>query len=125
MQKATSFVTMGLVGILGMALLLPGASLAQLQDGGSAPGQFSGGERGQDGGRGRDGGRGGQFMRTLKGLNLSSDQKAQVRQMMEAFRASGKGDPSARQKLRSDIESILTPEQRNQLRQNQQGGPLR
>ncbi|WP_218080166.1 serine hydrolase [Anthocerotibacter panamensis] len=63
--------------------------------------------------------RGGQ-MRLLKTLDLSPEQESQIRALVDAYRENNRGDRGARQKLISDVDMLLTPEQRLQMRRNQE-----
>lgn len=65
----------------------------------------------------------------LKDLNLTDAQKAQIKQIRENARAQRENegqnaDPAARraahEKMRADIEAVLTPEQRIKLQQEMQ-----
>lgn len=63
------------------------------------------------------------FMRALRGVNLSPDQQSQIKSLMLSFKQSHpKGsapDPAARKLLRQNVLSKLTPAQRAQFEQNQ------
>jgi periplasmic protein CpxP/Spy len=68
--------------------------------------------------------RGGGMMRGLRELNLSDQQKTQVRQIVQQFRQSHtqgeRPDAQARQQLRNQIMNVLTPQQRSQYEANLQ-----
>jgi Spy/CpxP family protein refolding chaperone len=61
------------------------------------------------------------FMRELRALNLNDQQKAQIKQIVTQFRqAHPRGsapDPQAREQMRAQVMSVLTPAQRQQLQQ--------
>ncbi|MBV8246544.1 MAG: hypothetical protein JOZ38_11515 [Candidatus Eremiobacteraeota bacterium] len=63
-------------------------------------------------------------MHMLQQLNLSDQQRSQIRQLMQTYRqshpAGSPPDPQARQQLREQIRSILTPEQQQELQQLRQ-----
>lgn len=63
-------------------------------------------------------------MRMFKGVNLSDQQKSQMKQIMQQFRQAhpegSRPDPQARQQLRRQMMNILTPQQRTQVEQNMQ-----
>jgi Spy/CpxP family protein refolding chaperone len=97
---------------LAFAVIVPVATFAQQAQapaGTAAP-------RGQWQGQGHH--RGGGMMRMMRDLNLSDQQKTQIRQIMQQFRQSHQGqrpDAQARQQLRDQIMSVLTPQQRTQF----------
>lgn len=110
---------------LGAALLAPVAVLAQ--QAGQAPAQGVLGTAGQRHGHGRHRHRHG-FMRMLKGVTLSDQQKTQMQQIMQQYRqAHPRGtltDPQARKQagrqLRMQLMDVLTPAQQAQVKQNMQ-----
>jgi len=52
----------------------------------------------------------------LQQLDLSNDQRKQIASMMKSFRAARESaTPITRKQLRSNIEGVLTPEQRNEF----------
>jgi Spy/CpxP family protein refolding chaperone len=56
------------------------------------------------------------FRMVLRQLGLSQDQRAQIRSMMQSFRASRATDaPMTRKQLLAQIEGVLTPAQRTQF----------
>jgi Spy/CpxP family protein refolding chaperone len=61
-------------------------------------------------------------MRMLQGVNLTDQQKAQIRQLMTNYRQAhpqgSQPDPQARKQLHEQIMSILTPAQQAQVRAN-------
>ncbi len=76
------------------------------------------------GGRHRGGHRGRRLHRLLEQLNLSEDQRAQIRSIMQS------GDDQTPRERMQRIMAVLTPEQRSQLqalreqyRQQHEGGP--
>ena len=62
------------------------------------------------------------FMAALRGVNLSDQQKAQIKQLVTQYRqAHPKGsapDRAGRQQLRTEILNVLTPQQRAQFDAN-------
>jgi Spy/CpxP family protein refolding chaperone len=58
------------------------------------------------------------MMRMFRDLNLSDQQKTQIRQIMQQFRQSHaegqRPDAQAREQLRNQIMNVLTPQQRAQ-----------
>jgi Spy/CpxP family protein refolding chaperone len=71
------------------------------------------------------------FGRVMRGINLSDQQRAQIRQLVQQYhQAHPKGstfDPQGREQLRQQILGVLTPQQQTQLKQNMQqwrGGPM-
>ena len=60
----------------------------------------------------------------MRGLNLTDQQRAKLRQLMQQYRqAHPRGsafDPKARQQLHAQMLAVLTPQQRAQLKQNLQ-----
>ena len=92
------------------AVLIPAGTFAQQAQtpaGTAAPqGQWQGGHRHHGG-----------MMRAFRDLNLTDQQKTQIRQMMQQFRQAHEGqrpDAQAREQLRNQILSVLTPQQRAQ-----------
>jgi len=63
-------------------------------------------------------------MRLFQGVNLTDQQKTQIRQIMQQYRqAHAPGtppDPQARRQLHDQILNVLTPAQRAQVEQNMQ-----
>jgi len=63
------------------------------------------------------------FMREMRSLNLSTQQKSQIQQLMRQFRqAHPRGsapDPQARKDLRTKVMAVLTPAQQQQLKADQ------
>jgi len=60
------------------------------------------------------------YVRAMRGLNLSADQRQQISSLMKSSRAASKGaDPQTRranvEAMRRQIDGILTPDQRTQL----------
>jgi periplasmic protein CpxP/Spy len=108
-----------LPAVLGAALIAPVAVFAQQANQVPAPAQQQ--TQGQWQGH-RHGGH--RFMRMLKGVNLSDQQKTQMRQLMQQFRqAHPEGSPpdrQAREQLHQQMLNILTPQQRAQVQQNMQ-----
>ena len=102
------------------ALIAPVAVFAQQTNQAPAPGTYGTQSQGQWQGR-RHGGRHG-FMRMMRGVNLSDQQKTQMKQLMQQFRqAHPKGSPPDRQariQLHQQMLNILTPQQRTQVQQN-------
>lgn len=111
-----------LPAVLGAALIVPVAVVAQQADQAQAPAAQS---RGQW--QGHRGGRHG-FMGMLRGVNLSDGQKTQIQQIVQQFRQShprdAQTDPQARrqafEQLRQQVMNVLTPQQRAQVQQNMQ-----
>lgn len=60
----------------------------------------------------------------LRGVNLSDQQKSQMKQLMQQFRqahpAGSPPDRQAREQLHQQMLNILTPQQRAQVQQNMQ-----
>jgi periplasmic protein CpxP/Spy len=99
---------------LAAALVVPVAALAQQ----APPAPAAPGAPGQPG-MGRHGHRGG-FRHALESLNLSAAQKTQIQQILAQARGQNRNaDPATRkanrEKLRSQIEAVLTPAQRTQF----------
>lgn len=67
-------------------------------------------------------------MRMFRGVNLSDQQKTQIKQIMQNFRQSHprgtQTDPqarrTARQQMMQQVMNVLTPQQRSQVQQNMQ-----
>ena len=63
-------------------------------------------------------------MQALKGVNLSDQQKQQIKQIMSQYRqAHPEGsapDPQAMQQVHQQIMNVLTPDQQAQVKQNLQ-----
>ena len=104
-----------LAGVLATAVALPIIGAAQqAQPGGSttqttpASGEVHGPH--QHGG----------MMRLLKGLNLSTDQQAKIKDIMTAYRQAhpqgSQHDPQAAAQMRDQIMAVLTPDQQAQLK---------
>jgi len=91
-----------LAGLMAAALSIP--ALAQVDQPPAPPAQSHHGDR---------------MMRRFSNLNLSDQQKSQIRTLLENYRQTHpKGstpDPDARKQLRGQILSVLTPDQRMQL----------
>ncbi len=66
----------------------------------------------------------GGYMRMFRGLNLSDQQKAQMKQIMQQYRqAHPRGsapDPQARKQMRTQLMNVLTPQQQAQVQQRMQ-----
>ena len=66
----------------------------------------------------------GGFMHMFRSLNLSDQQKTQIRQIMQQFRqahpAGSQPDPQARKQMRDQVMNVLTPQQRQQLQTEMQ-----
>lgn len=63
------------------------------------------------------------FIRALRGLDLSDAQKSQIRTLMQNARSANQNADQATKranaaKLRTDIENVLTPDQRTKLQQS-------
>jgi Spy/CpxP family protein refolding chaperone len=106
------------IAALAAALAIPAAALAQQAPPAPAPGAPAG-MPGQPGMH-RHGGHGGGFRHALQSLNLSAAQKTQVQQVLAQSRGANRNaDPATRkanrEKVRSQIEAILTPAQRAQF----------
>jgi Spy/CpxP family protein refolding chaperone len=99
----------GLTAALGLAA--PGTSFAQAD----APRVSDDAHRGPHARRGRRGppGRRGHLRRMLAQLDLSEDQRAQIREIVREARADRR---ARRRQARERIEAVLTPEQREQAR---------
>jgi Spy/CpxP family protein refolding chaperone len=104
--------------------MAPIAACAQQANQPPAPGtqaQSPGQWQGRHGRHGRHG-----FMRMMRGVNLSDQQKTQIRQIVQQFRQShprgSRTDPQARrqarEQLRRQIMNVLTPAQRSQVQKN-------
>ncbi len=93
-----------LAGLMVAGLALP--AVAQDQQAPAAPAQSQ-----QHGDR---------MMRRFNDLNLSDQQKSQIQSLMQTYRqAHPKGsapDPDARKQLREQIDAVLTPDQRGQMK---------
>jgi Spy/CpxP family protein refolding chaperone len=70
--------------------------------------------------------------RWMRSLNLSDQQRAQIRQLVQQYRqAHPRGntfDPQAHKALRQQIFAVLSPQQQTQIKENMQrfrGGPMR
>ena len=96
-----------LAGLIAASLSLP--AIAQVQQAPAPPAQSQHGDR---------------MMRHFSNLNLSDQQKSQIQTLVQNFRqAHPKGstpDPDARKALRSQIETVLTPDQRAQFKADEQ-----
>lgn len=99
------------------AVLIPAGAFAQqtadpAPAASAAPGQW-GGHRHHAG-----------FMRAMRGLNLTDQQKTQIKQLVQQFRQAhprgSQPDPEARKQLRQQILGVLTPAQQAQLKTNMQ-----
>ncbi len=93
-----------LAGFIAASLALP--AVAQDQQPPAAPAQSQ-----QHGDR---------MMRRFDNLNLSDQQKSQIQSLMQSYRqAHPKGsvpDPDARKQLKEQIDAVLTPDQRAQMK---------
>jgi Spy/CpxP family protein refolding chaperone len=62
------------------------------------------------------------MMHALHGVNLSDQQRSQIKSLMQAYRqshpASSQPDPQARKQLREQIMGVLTPDQQAQVKAN-------
>jgi Spy/CpxP family protein refolding chaperone len=108
MQSSTRFLA---AASLAVAFVLPAAAFAQ-----TAPGPLGSPMPGMH----RHHGHGSAYMRALHALNLSDAQKAQIKTAMQQSHQAGQNaDPATRkanrEKLRAQIDGILTPDQRTQL----------
>ena len=60
------------------------------------------------------------MMRRFENLNLNDQQKSQIQSLMQSYRQTHpKGsapDPDARKQLREQIDAVLTPDQRAQIK---------
>jgi Spy/CpxP family protein refolding chaperone len=97
--------------VLAASLTAPVAAFAQQSPPAAVPGQ-----PGAHHGRHHNA-----FRTALRGLNLNAAQKSQIDQVFAQARGQNRGaDPATRKanraKLRSQVEAILTPAQRTQLR---------
>src|SRR5215469_13721536 len=101
-----------LSGALAIAIGLPVAGCAQQSPAQSQPGAQQQGAFGHH--------RGG--MRFLQGVNLSDQQKQQIKTIMDQYRqahpAGSQPDPNARKQMRDQIMNVLTPDQRTQVQAN-------
>lgn len=92
-----------LAALMAAGLSLP--AIAQVQQAPSAPAQSRHGDR---------------MMRRFSNLNLTDQQKSQIKTLVQNYRqAHPKGstaDPDARKALRDQINAVLTPDQRAQLK---------
>ena len=95
-----------LAGLMAAGLSLP--AIAQVQQQPAPPAQSQHGDR---------------MMHRFSDLNLSDEQKSQIKALMQSYRqAHPKGsapDPDSRKQLRSQIDAILTPDQRVQLQSDE------
>ncbi len=93
-----------LAGFIAASLALP--AVAQDQQPPGAPAQSQ-----QHGDR---------MMRRFENLNLNDQQKSQIQSLMQSYRQTHpKGsapDPDARKQLREQIDAVLTPDQRAQMK---------
>lgn len=65
--------------------------------------------------------RGGRMGRALRGLGLTSNQRAQIKTLMTSYRSSRtSATPQTRQQLVAGIENVLTPTQRTQFEASMQ-----
>lgn len=66
----------------------------------------------------------GNGMNPMRGINLSPQQRAQIKALHEQFRAAhpcgSPPDPQARRQLRQQVMNVLTPQQRAQFEANMQ-----
>ena len=96
-----------LAGLIAAGLTLP--AVAQVQQAPAAPAQSQHGDR---------------MMHRFDDLNLSDQQKSQIQSLMQNYRqAHPRGsapDPDARKQLRGQIDAILTPDQRTQLKADEE-----
>jgi Spy/CpxP family protein refolding chaperone len=109
MQSSTRFLA---AASLAVAFVLPAAAFAQ-----TAPAPLASPMPGMHGHHGHHGSA---YMRALHALNLSDAQKAQIKTAMQQSHQAGQNaDPATRkadrEKLRAQIDGILTPDQRTQL----------
>ncbi|HET9031105.1 MAG TPA: hypothetical protein VFN49_13115 [Candidatus Aquilonibacter sp.] len=108
-MKVTPFL---LSGALAVAIGLPIAGFAQQVPAQSPP---SAPQQGAFGHHHRGG-----MMHRFKDLNLSDQQKQQIKSLMQQFRQAhprgSQPDPAARKQLHSQILSVLTPQQQAQLK---------
>ena len=99
---------------LATALAIPAAGFAQVQPSPAPLTQPLQGQR-------RHGGFG--FMRQMRSLNLSTQQRSQIQQLMQHYRQShprgSTPDPQARKDLRAKVMAVLTPAQQQQLKADQ------
>ncbi len=105
-MKITSLL---LGGVLALGTGLPLVAHAQQSPGQSAaPAHAAGRHRG--------------MMSNLRGLNLSDQQRTQIKQIVSQYRsAHPKGsspDPQARKAMRDQVMSLLTPDQQSQFKAN-------
>jgi Spy/CpxP family protein refolding chaperone len=95
-----------LAGLMAAGLSLP--AIAQVQQQPAPPAHSQHGDR---------------MMRRFSDLNLSDQQKSQIKTLMQSYRQSHpKGsapDPDGRKQLRSQIDAVLTPDQRVQLQNDE------
>jgi Spy/CpxP family protein refolding chaperone len=62
-------------------------------------------------------------MGVLRGINLSDQQRIQIRQIVEQYRQGhpeSAADPQAHKQMRNQIMNVLTPQQRSQVEQQLQ-----
>ena len=94
--------TLLLTSAAALAMAVPSLALAQ-----QAPGPARTGHRAG-------------FVRIVRSLNLSPEQRTQMRQIVAQYRQAhpkgSKPDPQARKALRAQLLAILTPDQRLQLK---------
>ena len=97
---------------LAAAVVLPAGAFAQQAS--PAP-AYMGGEHSH---------RGGGWMREMRKLNLTDQQRSQIQQLMQQYRSAhprgSQPDPQARQQLRSQIMNVLTPQQQTQFKADMQ-----
>ncbi|HET9392979.1 MAG TPA: hypothetical protein VFO29_05625 [Candidatus Rubrimentiphilum sp.] len=93
------------------ALAVPAAGFAQVQPSPAPLSQPMQGERHRHGFG---------FMREMTNLNLSAQQQAQIKQLMQQYRQShprgSTPDPQARKDLRTKLMAVLTPAQQQLLK---------
>ncbi len=116
MHSSTRFLA---AASLAVAFVLPAAAFAQTAPA-PAGAPLASPMPGMPGMHRHHGHHGGAYMRALHALNLSDAQKAQIKTAMQQSRqANQNADPATRkanqQKLRAQIDGILTPDQRTQL----------
>jgi Spy/CpxP family protein refolding chaperone len=108
------------LALVAFAAALPIAASAQVQSlaqSGPATQQQGGPPYGQR--------RGGPFLRALRSLDLSDQQKSQIRSIMQSYRQKNQGADQAtrranNQQMRNAIMNVLTPAQRTQFQQQLQ-----
>jgi Spy/CpxP family protein refolding chaperone len=103
-----------LSGILSLAVGLPIAGAAQTAPAPAASAASPGAHAHHHNG----------FMRALRGVNLSDQQKTQIQQIMSQYKSQHQPgsprDPQAMQQLHQQVMNVLTPDQRTQVQQNLQ-----